>query len=112
MKIRGRVVLSLVACLALTLGLAACGGEEGDLLGKWHSDGEMDTIEFRADGTMLITSDVDGSVKELRWSDQGSTIEVTEGESSRTAEYSIEGDSLTIQCSLEDEPWFYERVVE
>lgn len=122
LKVAGSTMLAVVVCLALMSGLVGCGGEEAAvgepaaqvdevLLGEWHSDGEMETVEFDADGNMFVTDDVEEGVLEFSVSAHGGTMSVTDSTgATRESKYWVEDDVLTIQCPLEDEPWVYERV--
>ena len=118
------VVLALALCLALVMGLAACGGDdaaeatvevsttEADvtattveeagavdaaLLGKWHSDQTGETLEFTSDGKMVITSDTEEGTVEFTYTVEGANVVYgIPGLEMITAPYSIDGDVLTI----------------
>ena len=123
-RVAGTVVLALALCLALVMGLAACGGDdaadaavqvsttEADvtattveeagavdtaLLGKWHSEQTSETLEFTSAGKMVITSDTGGNTVEFTYTVEGANVVYgLPGLEMITAPYSIDGDVLTI----------------
>jgi hypothetical protein len=124
LKVAGLVVLALALVFGLVMGLAACGdkdsetettvsvvtteaggsvttdapGTDSKLIGKWRSDVMGETIEFTADGQMIVTPDGEDNMIFSYSAEAGNitlTLEATEG--SGTLPYSIEGDTLTIE---------------
>ncbi len=120
----GTVVLALALCLALLMGLTACGGDdaadvavevsttEADvtaatveetgavdtaLLGKWHCEQTGETLEFTSDGKMVVTSDTGGDTVEFTYTVEGTDVVYgIAGLEMITAPYTIDGDVLTI----------------
>jgi hypothetical protein len=123
-RVAGTAVLALALCLALVMGLAACGGDdaadatvevsttEADvtattveetgavdaaLLGKWHREQTGETLEFMSDGKMVVTSDTGGDTVEFTYTVEGANVVYgIPGVEMIIAPYSIDGDVLTI----------------
>ena len=86
--------------------------EDSDLLGLWENGtgrvflwvfGRADSVEFLADGTLIITEDDDSET--VDWSPDNSGVFTADG---RSFTYSIDGDVLTITDSSNDE-WSFDR---
>jgi len=124
LKVAGLAVLVVALALGLALGLAGCGdkdsetettgsvvttatggsdttgatGTDNALIGKWHSDAMGETIEFTADGKMIVSPQGEEDMIFSYSAEAGTitlTLEATEG--SGTVPYSIDGDTLTIE---------------
>jgi hypothetical protein len=124
LRVGGTAVLVLGLCLALAMGLTACGGEDATdatvgvstteadvtattveetgaidtaLLGKWHSKQTGETLEFTSAGKMVITSDTEEGTVEFTYTVEGANVVYgLPGLEMITAPYSIDGDVLTI----------------
>lgn len=90
-------VVVVVLGVGLYLGLGG-GGTDEALLGTWHGAEDLDTMEFRSDGTLIWTSpgygreEIDYSTRWGRLTLKNSDPEGTSG----TFPYSIESGALTI----------------
>jgi len=99
MRATGVAVLAL--CLLLVvgagLGVGGCGGDDGAaLIGRWANEDAGESIEFRPDGSVTISSGE--SAMQLTYRIEGDTIRLKKEESGETKAlvYSLEGDSLTL----------------
>jgi hypothetical protein len=124
LKVAGLAVLVVALALGLVMGLSGCGdkdsetdttgtvatteaagssttskpGTDSALLGKWHSDVMGETIEFTADGEMIVSPEGEEDMIFSYTAEAGAltlTLEATAG--SGTVPYSIDGDTLTIE---------------
>lgn len=87
----------MVLGLCLLLALSSCGGEEGaSLIGRWANESAGESIEFRPDGSVTISSG--DSAMELTYDIEGDTIRLSQEGSGETQElrYSLDGDTLTL----------------
>jgi hypothetical protein len=138
-KVAGVVVLTLVVCFALVAGLAACGGDDSEtlttteagiaattagsavtsdateavddsLVGKWTSAALAETIEFTADGDMIVSSEGEDDIDFTYTVDEGVITLGMEGTADTTSfSYTVDGDVLTIE-DPDMGPTSYDRV--
>jgi hypothetical protein len=107
MKVRGplRTAVTAVLATALLVGLAvaACGcGDGGSLVGTWSSAEQGETLEFRSDGTVVLTME-DGQVATLTYEAKGTGLILgVEGGGTRTLGYAIKDGVLTLTYPEED----------
>jgi hypothetical protein len=93
--------------MAVSLLVAGCGGE--GLVGAWTSPEQGETVEFRPDGTVVLTMS-SGVMATLTYEAKGnSLIFGAGGGPTRTFGYSIKGGVLTLTFPGE-EPAAYARV--
>jgi hypothetical protein len=102
------IVCIAVLVVALALVIGGCGGKSG-LVGKWYSATEAETVEFMADGKMIVTGD-DASVLEMTYTTKDGQLTVTVMGQSATTTYTLDGDTLTVTDLDTQKPATYERV--
>jgi hypothetical protein len=74
---------------------AAAEGVDASLVGTWHSDQTGETMEFTADGRLIVTSS-GGAVTEMEYTADGSNISyLIAGAVVYTGTYSVDGDVLS-----------------
>jgi hypothetical protein len=88
----------------------AAGTIDQALVGKWYLEATAETLEFTADGRMVVTSDVEEGTVEYTYTADGSTAVIIDGMDRFTRTYSIDGKALTMTDSAVDEPVTYKRV--
>jgi uncharacterized protein (TIGR03066 family) len=106
-------LLKVVGIAILVIGLlfvfSGCG--KASLVGKWHSAGTGETLEFTSGGKMLVTSDTQEGSVELTYKVDGNKVAVSlAGVEMVTAAYSIDGDTLTMDDPDTGKPETYDRV--
>lgn len=87
----------MALCLMLVVGVGGCGGDDGaGLMGRWANEDAGESMEFRPDGSVTISSG-DNTV-ELTYRIKGGAISLWQGESgdAKTLVYSLDGDTLTL----------------
>ena len=97
MRATGVAVLALCLMLVVAVGVGGCGGGDGaSLIGRWANEDAGESIEFRPDGSVTISSGE--SAMELTYRTDGDTIRLKEEKSGETKAlvYSLDGDSLTL----------------
>jgi hypothetical protein len=111
---RSAVAIVTVVCIALlvvavALVIGGCGGGKAGLVGKWYSATEAETVEFMADGKMIVTGD-DASVLEMTYTTKDGQLTVTVMGQTATTSYTLDGDTLTVTDLDTQQPATYERV--
>lgn len=105
-------VLKVVGIAILVIGLVlvftGCGGKAG-IVGKWHSDGEADTVEFTSDGKMTVTPDSGEGALDLTYKVEGSKITISAMGIDQISEFTIDGDTMTVSPEG-DAQMVYKRV--
>ena len=97
MRATGVAVLALCLMLVVAVGVGGCGGGDGaSLIGRWANEDAGESIEFRPDGSVTISSGE--SAMQLTYRIEGDTIRLKKEESGETKAlvYSLDGDSLTL----------------
>jgi len=104
------VAAGLVAVfLFVVLGLSVAGCGEESLVGTWTSAEQGETLDFRPDGTGILTTR-SGVMVTLTYEVKGTSLILGTGDSpTRTLGYSIDGGVLTLTFPGED-PARYVRV--
>ncbi len=88
---------------------SGCSGQTESLVGVWTSAEQGETLEFRADGSLLFTT-AGGETEELKWQADDSSVAIgVEGGGTRTLAYSIDDGTLTL-THPDEEPARYERL--
>jgi hypothetical protein len=105
--------LALLLVLTLVLVLAAstsgCSKDPGSLVGTWRSDQEGETLEFRSDGILYLTTS-SGVVDTLQWQADDSSLAIgVLGGGTKTLGYSVNGAVLTLTYP-DVEPAKYTRI--
>ena len=106
----GLMAVLVAAFLAVALLAAAC-TEDQALIGTWTSEEQGETLLFRTDGTATLVT-AGGAMIALTWEAEGSRLSLgVKDQGTRTVEYSIAGDVLTMTAPGE-EPAHYARMQE
>jgi hypothetical protein len=98
--------------VAETMTSTVSGSIDEALLGKWFSEETGETLEFTAEGKMLVTSEAQEGVVEFVYSADGTTATVSDGANEFPTAYSVEGDTLTMTDPEVGAPVTYQRVAE
>jgi hypothetical protein len=102
-------VLFAALLLVLVVSTLGCSQEEQSLVGTWTSIDEGETLDFRADGTLYLTR-ASGAVDTLRWQAEGGSLAMSvSGEGTRTFDYSIDEQVLTLSYP-DEQPARYVRL--
>jgi hypothetical protein len=88
----------------------AVGPIDQALVGKWYLESTAETLEFTADGRMVVTSDVEEGTVEYTYTADGQTAVIIDGMDRFTRTYSIDGKALTMTDSEAGESVTYARV--
>ena len=80
------------------------------LVGTWYSAEVGETLEFKGDGLVISSYDQEEGVLELVYSADGSLLTISDGTDTFEAQYSIEGDVLTMIDPETGDPAVYQRV--
>ncbi len=80
------------------------------LVGTWYSAETGETLEFRGEGLVLSSYDAEEGVLELVYSADGSVLTISDGTDTFVAQYSIDGDVLTMIDPETGDPVTYQRV--
>ena len=99
----------VTVCLCLVLGLSVAGCGEESLVGTWASAEQGETLDFRPDGTGILTTR-SGVMVTLTYEIKGNSLILDTGDyPTRTLSYSIDGGVLRLTFPGED-PARYVRV--
>ncbi len=106
----GLIAVSVAVLLAVALLASAC-AEAQALVGTWTSEEQSETLLFRTDGTATLVT-AGGVMIALTWEASGSRLTLgVKDQGTRTVEYSIDGNVLTMTAPGE-EPAHYARMQE
>jgi hypothetical protein len=85
-------------------------GTGGSLLGKWHNATTGETLEFRADGTVLGTAGDQAGLM-VTYTTEGNVLTIdAAGGLLTSVYYSVDGDTLTLTDPVTGEPGTLKRI--
>lgn len=103
-KSRMALVIVFGLLIALSAGLAACGGGNGDdpIVGKWTDEYGMVEYEFKSDGTLVVG--FMGEEEKAQYSVQGGKLSFPDAMTGEQldVDYKVEGDKLIMTFEGEE----------
>jgi uncharacterized protein YkuJ len=105
-----RILGIVILMTGLVIVFSGCGAKAG-LVGKWHSQETGETLEFTAEGKIIVTADYQEGSLELTYTADGANVTFSvDGTELATVPWSIDGDVLTTADPDAGESVTYDRV--